>query len=120
MGMDHKPLVDADLIDDVTRVIVNRFNPERIILFGSRARGDAQWDSDVDLCVVMETDERPPQRSRAIASLFHGRLWPMDIVVYTPREFEEWRHVAGFLIHTIDTEGKVLYDVHRSARGLAV
>src|SRR5579872_6343061 len=94
----HAPLVDAGVIDYVTRTIVEHFHPERIILFGSQARGDARWDSDLDLCVIMETAERPVQRSIAVASLFHGRYWPMDIVVYTPQEYEEWRTVKGFLI----------------------
>ena len=76
------PLVDARIIDHVTRSIVEHFHPERIILFGSQARGDARRDSDLDLCVLMETSERPVKRSIKVASIFPGRYWPMDIVVY--------------------------------------
>ena len=113
------PLVDARIIDHVTRSIVEHFHPERIILFGSQARGDARRDSDLDLCVIMKTSERPVKRSIMVASIFRGRYWPMDIVVYTPREYEEWRQVKGFLIHTIDREGKVLYDARVPIHGLA-
>jgi hypothetical protein len=67
----------------------------------------------------METSERPVKRSIKVASIFPGRYWPMDIVVYTPQEFEEWRQVKGFLIHTIATEGKVLYDARVPVRGVA-
>ena len=112
-------LVDEKLIDYVARTIVERFHPERIILFGSQARSDARRDSDLDLCVIMETSERPVKRSITVASIFPGRYWPMDIVVYTPREYEEWRQVKGFLIHTIDTEGKVLYDAHAPVPSVA-
>jgi predicted nucleotidyltransferase len=112
-------LVNEEVIAYVTHSIVERFHPERIILFGSQARGDARRDGDLDLCVVMETSERPVKRSIKIASIFKGRYWPMDIVVYTPQEFEEWRQVKGFLIHTIATEGKVLYDARVPARGVA-
>jgi uncharacterized protein len=112
-------LVNEKVIDSVTRSIVEHFHPERIILFGSQARGDARRDSDLDLCVIMETSERPVKRSIKIASIFKGRYWPMDIVVYTPQEFDEWRQVKGFLIHTIDTEGKVLYDARSPVRSVA-
>jgi len=112
-------LVDEKVIDYVTRTIVEHFHPERIILFGSQARGDARRDSDLDLCVIMETSGRPVKRSIKVASIFQGRYWPMDIVVYTPREYEEWRQVKGFLIHTIDTEGKVLYDARVPVHGMA-
>jgi uncharacterized protein len=115
----NAPLVDARIIDHVTRSIVEHFHPERIILFGSQARGDARRDSDLDLCVIMETSERPVKRSIKVASIFPGRYWPMDIVVYTPREYEEWRQVKGFLIHTIATEGKVLYDARVPVQSVA-
>jgi predicted nucleotidyltransferase len=112
-------LVNERVIDYVTRSIVEHFHPERIILFGSQARGDARRDSDLDLCVIMETSERPVKRSIKIASIFKGRFWPMDIVVYTPQEFDEWRQVKGFLIHTIATEGKVLYDARSPVQSVA-
>lgn len=113
------PLVDAQVIDYVTRSIIERFHPERIILFGSQARGDARRDSDLDLCVVMETSERPVQRSIAVASIFKLPSWPMDIVVYTPQEYEERRHMRGTFVNTIDREGKVLYDARVPAHGVA-
>ena len=110
-------LVDESVIDYVTRTIVEHFHPQRIILFGSHARGDARRDSDLDLCVVMETSERPAKRRFEVASIFRGRHWPMDIVVYTPQEYEEWRHVKGFLVYEIDAEGKVLYDARVPVHG---
>jgi predicted nucleotidyltransferase len=112
-------LVNEDVIDYVTRSIVERFHPERIILFGSQARGDARRDSDLDLCVVMETQERPVKRNITVASIFRLPSWPMDIVVYTPEEYEERRRINGTFAHTIDTEGKILYDARTPVHGLA-
>lgn len=115
----HAPLVDADVIDYVTRAIVEHFHPERIILFGSQARGDARWDSDLDLCVIMESAERPVQRIITVASIFKLPSWPMDIVVYTPEEYAARRQIKGTFVHTIETEGRVLYDARVPIHSLA-
>ena len=56
----HKKEVYADEIDEMVRRIAKRFDPDQIILFGSRARGTARHDSDVDLLVVMPVTEVPP------------------------------------------------------------
>lgn len=115
----HAPLVDAGVIDYVIRTIVEHFRPERIILFGSQARGDARWDSDLDLCVIMESAERPVQRIITVASIFKLPSWPMDIVVYTPEEYAARRQSRGTFAHTIDTEGRVLYDARVPIHSLA-
>lgn len=56
-------VIDQALVERITRTIVERFDPERIILFGSRARGDAGADSDLDLVVVMESTKSPPRET---------------------------------------------------------
>src|SRR5947209_12349761 len=112
-------LVDEKVIDYVTRSIVEHFHPERIILFGSQARGDPRRDSDLDVCVIMKTTERPVKRSITVASIFKLPSWPMDIVVYTPEEYEERRRIKGTFAHTIAAEGKVLYDARIPIHGVA-
>lgn len=106
-------LIPRDLIDYVARTIVERFQPERIILFGSHARGDAGPDSDLDLFVEMESDLRPPERAILIDAAFSHRRWPMDVLVYTPEEVGRLRHVNGALLQTIEKEGKLLYERSR-------
>ncbi|HXO22539.1 MAG TPA: nucleotidyltransferase domain-containing protein [Thermoanaerobaculia bacterium] len=98
------------LLQQVTRQIVERFNPERIVLFGSRARGEAKSESDLDLFVEMATDRRPPERAVEIASIFGLRSWPLDVVVYTPAEVERLRNVRGTLLSVIEAEGRLLYE----------
>ncbi len=101
--------IDAELIKHVADTIVAHFDPERVILFGSQARGDAGPDSDLDIFVEMETSLRSPERMIAIDSLFGIRSWPMDVVVYTPQESERMRYAKWSLLGTIEAEGKVLY-----------
>lgn len=102
--------IDAGLIEQITRTIVERFEPKRIVLFGSRARGDHQPDSDIDLFVEMDSPLRPPERAVAIRSLFGLHPWAMDLVVYTPQEVAQHQDVFGTLLYTIEREGKVLYE----------
>lgn len=101
--------MDASLIGEVSKTIVDRLNPRRIILFGSHASGEAGPDSDLDLFIEMESDQRPPERAIAVSSLFGLRPWPLDVVVYTPDEVKRLRNVNGTLLSTIESEGIVLH-----------
>src|SRR5206468_800225 len=88
-------------IDLITRKIVEAFHPVRIVMFGSRARGDVRPDSDLDLMVEMQTNLSPPRRAMAIDELFGLRGWAMDVLVYTPREVEEQRRYRNSLLRVI-------------------
>ncbi len=103
-------MTQAALLDHVTKTIVERFRPKRIVVFGSHARGEAHQDSDLDLFIEMETTHRPPDRAIEVSEVFGLRPWPMDIVVYTPEEVRRLRHVNGTLLSIIEKEGKVLYE----------
>ena len=103
-------MTQAALLDHVTRTIVERFHPKRILVFGSHARGNARSDSDLDLFIEMETSRRSPDRAIEISEVFGLRPWPMDIVVYTPEEVRRLRHVKGTLLSVIEKEGIVLYE----------
>ena len=78
-------------------------------MFGSRARGDARPDSDLDLMVEMESADPPAQRVRALLALFGLRRWAMDVVVFTPQAVVEQRRYRNSLIRVIEAEGRVLY-----------
>jgi uncharacterized protein len=103
-------MTQAALLEHVTKTIVERFRPKRILVFGSHARGEAGPDSDLDLFIEMDTPRRPPDRSIEISEVFGLRSWPMDIVVYTPEEVRRLRHINGTLLSVIEKEGKVLYE----------
>jgi predicted nucleotidyltransferase len=103
-------MTQATLLEQVTRTIVERFHPKRIVLFGSHARGDAGSDSDLDVFIEMQTPRRPPERAIEVSAAFGLRPWPLDVVVYTPEEVQRLRGVSGTLLSVIEKEGKVLYE----------
>jgi len=103
-------MTHAALLEQVTRTIVERFHPKRIVLFGSHARGDTGLDSDLDVFIEMQTSRRPPERAIEVSAAFGLRPWPLDVVVYTPEEVQRLRGVSGTLLSVIEKEGKVLYE----------
>lgn len=102
--------MDRKQVEEIASKIVDKFNPVRIVLFGSHARGDADDESDVDLFVEMESDRRPPERAIEVNAVFGLRPWPLDVVVYTPAEVARLRKVRGTLLSVIEAEGEVLYE----------
>lgn len=102
--------ITDELVDEITKRIVDRFHPRRIIAFGSYARGEHKVHSDLDLIVEMETDRPFFERSVDVQSIFGLRDWGMDLLVYTPREYAQQKAIFGTLISLIDAEGRILYD----------
>ncbi|MFW6162564.1 MAG: nucleotidyltransferase domain-containing protein [Planctomycetota bacterium] len=98
------------LLADMTRRIVERFDPEKIILFGSHAWGSPTSDSDVDLLVVLESDRRPAERSAAISRACRPRFVPVDFLVRTPEELRERLAMGDPFMRRIVREGRVLYE----------
>jgi predicted nucleotidyltransferase len=112
-----QPVTD-ELLREVTERIVEALAPERVTLFGSYAHGKPTPDTDVDLLIVMESDERLSKRRRAVSHLFREHPFPMDIIVRTPQEMRRSLERVDPFIHDILQRGKVLYD--RSTRGQRV
>ena len=108
--------VTTSLLDQMVQAIVDEVDPDLVILFGSRARGDHREDSDVDLMVI-ELEPFGENRSRRLESV---RLWralshfvvPKDIVVYSRDEVQRWRGSINHLLARTFREGKVLYERH--------
>jgi predicted nucleotidyltransferase len=103
-------MTQTELLKEVTKTIVERFHPKRILLFGSHARGEAGPDSDLDLFIEMESNLRPPRRAAAVSAVFGLRRWPLDLIVYTPEEVRRLRGKSDTLLSMIEKEGKVLYE----------
>lgn len=97
-------------IEEAVRRIVRRFHPEKIILFGSRARGDPGPDSDADLLVIMRVRGSRRQKAARIYLALAGIGMPKDVVLVTPEEFKRHRDVIGTVVYPAVREGKVLYD----------
>jgi len=98
------------IIDEMVRRIVGRFDPEKIILFGSHARGIGGPDSDADLLVVMRVSGSKRQAAVEIDLALAGVGLPKDVIVVTPEEVERYRDTVGTIIYPALREGKVLYE----------
>lgn len=104
-----RPAVTDALLSDMTQRIVEKFRPYKVVLFGSYAYGTPHLYSDVDLLVVMDSDETMAQRIRRVSEVAKVRFLPMDLIVYTPTEIEERLALGDFFIAEILEKGKVLY-----------
>lgn len=103
-------MVELKKINDIVSRIASKFNPDKIILFGSYASGTPNEDSDIDLLVIQDTDLPRHKRSFEIQKLLIGSMIPMDILVYTNNEFEkEKKEKYSFLNSAIKTS-KILYE----------
>ncbi len=95
-------------IQKITDIIVKNYQPEKIILFGSYAWGTPTDDSDIDLMVIKETDNTR-KSAREIDSSIFPRLFPIDIIVYRPSQFNRRIKDRDFFIENIVNRGEVLY-----------
>ena len=98
-------------LQKVTKVIVDKYRPEKIILFGSAVDGDIHEDSDADLVVIKDTATNFYDRIGEVSGIVpHGI--PLDILVYTPEEFLKMQmdKYGYFVNDEIIGKGKVLYE----------
>ncbi len=96
-------------IKRMVRRIVTEFDPERVILFGSHARGQAGPDADVDLLVVMPVEGSKREKAVEIGVSLHNIDLPKDVIVVRPEEFAWRQDVPGTIEWPAAREGKVLY-----------
>lgn len=100
---------DEDMIEKMTRAIVKAVDPERIILFGSAARGQMKRDSDLDVLVIKDGEDHW-NMAWNIHTCIPRRTRPVDIVVATNRDIERHRGKPYYVIEPALREGRVLYD----------
>ncbi len=106
--------VTDKIISDMVQAIVDEVSPERVILFGSRASNTGETDSDVDFLVV-ESEPFHSGRSRRHES---ARIWkslsrfdvPIDILLFSNDEVEEWRHSLNHIVSRALREGRTVYE----------
>ena len=99
-----------DVLDKIVQRITERFSPEKIIVFGSYARGETTYDSDLDLLVVMHVDGSRRQKANEIDLALAGRTVPLDLIVVTPEQFDRQKDLIGTVVREAAREGKVIYE----------
>jgi len=106
----YSKIMDQDeLIANATKIIVEKSRPKRIILFGSRARGEAQSDSDLDLLIIVPDGASSIAARRAIGRALISPDASYDLIVYTESEYKNKRREGWSIFDEIDRDGKVIY-----------
>ena len=103
-------MIEIAKINDIVSRIAVKFNPDKIILFGSYAAGNPNNDSDLDLLIIKDTDLPKYKRSFDIQKSLIGSLVPLDILVYTNKEFEQERKEKHSFLSSAIRTSKVLYE----------
>lgn len=103
-------MINQQKIDEVILRIKEKFDPEKIILFGSCAGQNQSAESDLDLLIVKETKLPFHQRSNEIRYHLLGLKIPMDILVYTRKEFDTEKEVRFSFLHGALKNSIVLYE----------
>lgn len=101
--------IDTEAVHEIVRRIVDVAQPERIILFGSAARGEMTPESDLDLLVIKSDVHRRHLAQQIYLSLI-GVGPAVDVVVVTPEDIERYRDTPGLVIAPALRDGKVIYE----------
>lgn len=96
-------------IQQMVELIAAKFQPEKIILFGSHARGDGTANSDVDLLIVMPVEGSKRAKQLEIRAAVHDVRVPKDILVSRPEEFQWRKDIIGMIERPAVLEGRILY-----------
>ena len=103
------PPIDA-LLNHATRLLVEAAHPEKIILFGSHARGDFDADSDLDLLIILPICVDRFEEMVRLRLVLRDIPMPIDVIVYSRADVEERQHLRGTMLYHALREGRVLYD----------
>jgi predicted nucleotidyltransferase len=96
-------------IQNITKQIIEKYKPEKIILFGSAARGAMDLDSDADFLIIKEkTPFYGADRIRELSGMIDRDI-PLDLLVYRPEEFKKRLELGDPFLKAVLKEGKVLY-----------
>ena len=107
--VDKRKRIPQKAIDQVVKQIVEKFKPQKIILFGSYARGNPRPESDVDMLVVMDTSLKDVQQAIQICQQIEYRFG-LDLIVHTPKHLAERVKEGDWFLRDVLKEGKVLYE----------
>jgi uncharacterized protein len=102
-------MIDFSQIQALSQQIIDKFQPERIILFGSYAYGEPTADSDVDLLVILPFQEMPVQKAIAIRQQIKAPF-PLDLMARTPEYIQQRLEMGDFFIQDVIQNGRVLYE----------
>ena len=103
-------MITQKQINEIIKRVVDNYHPDKIILFGSYAYGKPTKDSDVDLLIVKDDDLPKIERNRKVRKYFKGLMIPVDVIVKTNKEFNDFKNVIGTIVYPVAKYGKVMYE----------
>lgn len=103
-------MIETRQINDIVNRIVLNYKPEKIILFGSYAKGNYSEDSDLDFILVKDTDTPKLKRGFEVRRLFYGLPIPMDFKIYTSLEFSNELLDEYSFLNSAIKGSKLLYE----------
>ena len=104
---------DQDILTDVIRRIVEEADPQKIIFFGSAARGEMTSHSDLDLLIIKEGVDAPDLMGRIYMKL-HGVGAAVDALVVAPEDVERYKNSHALVFRPALEEGRVIYEASRT------
>lgn len=99
-----------DPLEKAVKIIAQVAKPDKIILFGSRSRGDHKKESDYDICIIKKGVEHRRKLAQRIYRSLYGIGASVDVIVETPERFDELKDNLFMVYKKIAMDGKVLYD----------
>lgn len=96
--------------EEIKRILLSNFSPEKIILFGSQARGTAEKRSDVDLLIISNTSKDEFQLATEMRKALLKLDYAFDIVTFTPEQYNKEKEIPGTVSRYASKEGIVLYE----------
>ena len=106
-------MISQKEIEKAVRILVGAAHPSKIILFGSYARGEAGEESDLDLLIVEPTVPNKLTEMVRLRNALRPLRIPMDVVVASETEMDDWGHLPGTLYYWALKEGKTLHEAAR-------
>ncbi len=103
-------MISQNEIEEVKNRIVEKYKPEKIILFGSYVNGTPDDESDLDILIIQKTDLPRKERRLPILKMLRDMKIAMDILIYTPSEVEYWKDTQAAFVTQIINDGKVIYE----------
>ena len=106
-------MISEETINKLVRTLVEAARPTKVILFGSCARGDAREDSDIDFLIVEPRLVSKRDEMVRLRRLLRPFRVPVDVIVVSEAEFNDWSPLVGTALYWANTEGKLLHEASR-------
>lgn len=109
-------MISLSQVQDFCQEVVEKFQPDKIILFGSYAYGEPNQDSDIDLLVILPFEGHPAKKAAEIliAIDYH---FPLDLLARTSEQIQQRIDMGDFFIQEIVSEGRILYEADHARVG---